>query len=440
MALPLGFLAAGSSPHETSSPSPARSRRGLRRRVVNPKAIGWPECDGRSGEERAIPLTPSAPGAGGPRGHQHLPVLRRGLSTQLVYAKQGKPIHIEGDPEPVNEGTPARKAPPHWAVLSEQRINHVMYRAPHSDHWERRPLDWAMEQVAQRVKQTRDETFVEQLPDGKVINHTLGIGSLGGATLDNEENYLIKKLLGGGLGLVNIENQAHTDTRTSVPSLGTTFGRGAATLATWDLANADCIVVMGSNMAENHPVAFRFVTQAQAKGATVIHMDPRFTRTSALANIHAPIRSGSDIAFLGGVIRYILFEDKWFREFALAYTNIATIIEDGFIDTEDGNGVFSGFQEKSASYVQDSCRYKGQMVPPAIAEHHVPLTDNTEARREEITRRPPPTDETLQHPNCVYQIMRRHFARYTPDGGARHRLLERHVPARVRGNHPQLRP
>jgi len=130
--------------------------------------------------------------------------------AQLVYAKQGKPIHIEGDPRsPVNEGTLCPKgAATLGMLLSEQRINHVMYRAPHSDRWERRPLDWAMEQVAQRVKQTRDETFVEQLPDGKVINHTLGIGSLGGATLDNEENYLIKKLLGGGLGLVNIENQA----------------------------------------------------------------------------------------------------------------------------------------------------------------------------------------------------------------------------------------
>ena len=130
--------------------------------------------------------------------------------AQLVYAKQGKPIQIEGDPRsPVNQGTLCPKgAATLGMLLSEQRINHVMYRAPHSDRWERRPLAWAMEQVAQRLKQTRDETFVEQLPDGKVINHTLGIGSLGGATLDNEENYLIKKLLGGGLGLVNIENQA----------------------------------------------------------------------------------------------------------------------------------------------------------------------------------------------------------------------------------------
>ncbi len=130
--------------------------------------------------------------------------------AQLVYARNGKPIHIEGDPRsPVNNGTLCPKgAGTLGMLLSEQRVNHVMYRAPYADRWERRPLDWAMERIAHLVKQTRDETFVERLSDGKVVNHTLGIGSLGGATLDNEENYLIKKLFGGGLGLVNIENQA----------------------------------------------------------------------------------------------------------------------------------------------------------------------------------------------------------------------------------------
>jgi formate dehydrogenase major subunit len=130
--------------------------------------------------------------------------------AQLVYAKDGKPIHIEGDPRsPVNHGTLCPKgAATLGMLLSEERINHVLYRAPYATHWETRPLDWAMERVAQRVKETRDETFVEHLPDGRKVNHTLGIGSLGGATLDNEENYLIKKLFGGGLGLVNIENQA----------------------------------------------------------------------------------------------------------------------------------------------------------------------------------------------------------------------------------------
>ena len=130
--------------------------------------------------------------------------------SQLVYAKNGKPIHIEGDPRsPVNQGTLCPKGAGMLGVLlSPQRINKVLYRAPHATEWEERPLDWAMERVAQLTKQARDETFVERLLDGKVVNHTLGIGSLGGATLDNEENYLIKKLFNGGLGMVTIENQA----------------------------------------------------------------------------------------------------------------------------------------------------------------------------------------------------------------------------------------
>lgn len=130
--------------------------------------------------------------------------------AQLIYAKDGKPIHIEGDPRsPVNKGTLCPKGGSTLGMLlSPSRINTVKYRAPYSDHWEDKPLDWAMERIAQLTKQARDETFVETLPDGRVVNHTLGIGSLGGATLDNEENYLIKKLFGGGLGISSIENQA----------------------------------------------------------------------------------------------------------------------------------------------------------------------------------------------------------------------------------------
>jgi formate dehydrogenase major subunit len=130
--------------------------------------------------------------------------------SQLIYAKNGKPLHIEGDPRsPVNQGTLCPKGASTLGVLlSPLRINKVLYRAPYGTEWEERPLDWAMERIAQLTKQTRDDSFVEQLPDGRTVNHSLGIGSLGGATLDNEENYLIKKLFGGGLGLINIENQA----------------------------------------------------------------------------------------------------------------------------------------------------------------------------------------------------------------------------------------
>src|SRR5690348_1458208 len=115
--------------------------------------------------------------------------------AQLVYAKDGKPIHIEGDPRsPVNQGTLCPKGGATFGLLtSPARINTVLYRAPYATEWQEKPLEWAMDRIAERTKQTRDETFVEALPDGTPINHTLGIASLGGATLDNEENYLIKK-------------------------------------------------------------------------------------------------------------------------------------------------------------------------------------------------------------------------------------------------------
>ena len=128
----------------------------------------------------------------------------------LIYAKDGRPIHVEGDPKsPINRGTLCPKGAATFGLLtSEQRFAKVLYRAPHGERWEEKPLGWAMMRIAELTKRTRDETFVERLPDGKVVNHTLAIGSLGGATLDNEENYLIKKLFGAGLGMVWIENQA----------------------------------------------------------------------------------------------------------------------------------------------------------------------------------------------------------------------------------------
>src|SRR5690348_123908 len=100
---------------------------------------------------------------------------------------------------------------------------------------------------------------------------------------------------------------------------------------------------MGSNMAENHPVGFQWVVEAKRRGAKVFHVDPRFTRTSALADRHIPLRAGSDIAFLGGVVNYILEHERYFKEYVVAYTNAATIVGEDFRDTEELGGVFSGF-------------------------------------------------------------------------------------------------
>ena len=105
------------------------------------------------------------------------------------------------------------------------------------------------------------------------------------------------------------------------------------------MANADCIVIQGSNMAEAHPVGFQWVMEAKRRGATIIHVDPRFTRTSALADLHVPIRAGSDIAFLGGLINHVLTTDSYFHEYVRAYTNASTIIGEEFLDTEDLAGL-----------------------------------------------------------------------------------------------------
>ncbi len=141
--------------------------------------------------------------------HSVCPYCAVGCSLN-VYVKDGCVIDIEGDPtSPINHGTLCPKGSATFQyTVNPSRLTHVLYRASYSDHWEVKPLDWAMEQIAQRVKHTRDETFVERLPDGREVNHTLGMASLGGATLDVEENYLIKKLFNGGLGIVSIENQA----------------------------------------------------------------------------------------------------------------------------------------------------------------------------------------------------------------------------------------
>src|SRR5215472_11408847 len=128
---------------------------------------------------------------------------------------------------------------------------------------------------------------------------------------------------------------------------------------------------MGSDMAECHPVAFRWAMKAKQNGAKLIHIDPRFTRTSAVADIYVPIRAGSDIVFLGGLINWIIQNNKYFAEYVLNYTNAATIINQDFRDTEDLDGLFSGYNPDSRTYSNATWQYdrsasaaNGQAPPP----------------------------------------------------------------------------
>src|SRR4029450_12324798 len=146
----------------------------------------------------------------------------------------------------------------------------------------------------------------------------------------------------------------------ALPVLGHSFGRGGATTAQQDLANADCILIEGSSMAEAHPVGFRWVMKAKERGATIIHVGRRFSGTSALADIWVPIRAGSDIAFLGGLVRHVLEHDLFFREYVVHYTNASCILREEFRDPEDtGDAYFSGWDQEKRAYETESWLYEG---------------------------------------------------------------------------------
>jgi formate dehydrogenase major subunit len=146
-----------------------------------------------------------------------------------------------------------------------------------------------------------------------------------------------------------------------VPGLGITYGRGGATTNLQDLQNADCIVIEGSNMAECHPVGFRHPMIAREKGATLIHVDPRFTRTSAMCDIYAPVRAGTDIAFLGGLINYVIENERYFKEYVKHYTNAACLVTEEFEDV-GATGLFSGWDEEQHLYDPRSWRYEGHPI------------------------------------------------------------------------------
>ena len=155
-----------------------------------------------------------------------------------------------------------------------------------------------------------------------------------------------------------------------------------------DIQNSDCILIMGSNAAENHPISFKWVTKAQKRGATLIHVDPRFTRTSSKANIYAGIRSGSDIAVLGGMIKYILDNDLIFKDYVVDYTNASFIVGDDYKFTD---GVFAGYDPVTRSY--DKSKWAFAMDKDGN----------------------PRKDPTLANPRCVYQLLKGHYERYDLD-------------------------
>jgi formate dehydrogenase major subunit len=309
----------------------------------------------------------------------------------VAHVRDGKLVHMEGDADhAVNQGALCSKGaamlPTHE---SPQRVTAPLYRAPGASEWQTISWDEALDKLAQKLKAARDASFAatEKVGDAEVpVNRTEAIGLLGGAQNTNEECYLFNKL-GRLLGTNYVEHQARLCHGPSVPSLGATFGRGAMTNHWSDLQNAKVFLIEGSNAAENHAMSMRWIQKAKDQGAIVIHVDPRFNRTSSVADIYARIRPGTDIAFLGAVINHVLTRKLYDDAYVKLHTNALLLTRDEF-DFQDG--FFSGYDQEKRKYDTASWDYR---------------LDKD---------RKPVKAQGLEEPGTVFSRLKGHFARYTP--------------------------
>ena len=308
----------------------------------------------------------------------------------IVHAKDGKIINIEGDPDfPISGGGLCAKGASLKSLHSSpNRLTVPLYRAPGSDKWEEKDWDWMMERIAQRIKEQRDKDFKEKNAEGLTVNRLESVFHLGSSQVTNEEAAVLHQMI-RAFGMVHFDHQARICHSPSVPALAECFGRGAMTNHYNDIKNADAILIMGSNAAEHHPMSFKWCLEAKhSNGAVIMHVDPKFSRTSARSDIHVPIRSGTDIAFLGGMIRYILENKRFFAEYVNEYTNASFLVGEKY---SFKNGMFSGFDEKKGKYDKSFWAF--------------------EKDEKGMVKR----DKTLKHPRCVINVMRDHYDRYTLD-------------------------
>ncbi|MFE8118224.1 formate dehydrogenase-N subunit alpha [Brenneria goodwinii] len=307
-------------------------------------------------------------------------------------AKNAKPsiFHIEGDPDhPVSRGSLCPKGAGLIDYIhSDQRLKYPEYRAPGSDKWQRISWSEAFDRIARLMKTDRDANFVEKNSAGVTVNRWLTTGMLCSSAASNETGMLDQRFT-RALGMLGIDTQARLCHAPSVSALAPTFGRGAMTNNWVDIKNANVVIVMGGNPAEAHPVGFKWVIEAKIKnGAKLIVVDPRFNRTASVADLYAPIRAGSDIAFLLGVIQSLLSNNKVQMEYVMSYTNASLLVREDYT-FEDG--IFSGYDPQGRKYERASWQYD--------------LDENGFAKR----------DVTLSHPRCVWNQLKQHVSRYTPD-------------------------
>ena len=303
----------------------------------------------------------------------------------LCSVRDGELINLEGDPDhPINEGGLCPKGATMFQlrnvvdpetgeiIKNPDRVTKPLVRRPGAKDWEDISWEQAVEEIARKVKDTRDETFIETNEDGLTVNYTPAMASLGGSQENSEEEYLILKMM-RSLGIVAVDNQARVCHSSTVVGLAPTFGRGSMTSHWSDMANADYILHCGSNSCESHPTSSLHLHRAHDRGAKWIVVDPRYTRTAEQADIYCPIRSGTDIAFYGGMYKYIIDNliepglaeytatgknsDIYNFEYLINYTNASYLLDPAFgFDEETGH--FTGWDEESKSYDNHTWHYQ----------------------------------------------------------------------------------
>lgn len=313
---------------------------------------------------------------------------------QIGYVKDGKLIQLEGAVDsPVNRGGLCPKGLGYQVVPnSDQRPTKPLYRAPYSDKWEEISWEEAIDKAARAMKRARDEGWKEtETIHGETVkvNRTDALGLLGGSQINNEEIYQLVKIA-RAMGMSYIDNQTRVCHSSTPPALSGAFGRGAMTNHFGCFHDAKLVWIEGSNMAECHPLGIKNVMEAKKKGAVIVNVDIRYTRTSKIADHFFQVRPGTDIAFLGAIINYIIQNKLYDEAYVRKNTNAAHILRDDF---KFDDGIFSGYDEQKRKYNTASWGY-------ALGPDGKPMKA---------------TD--LEAPNTVFSRLKEHFSQYTLEKG-----------------------
>lgn len=329
------------------------------------------------------------------------------IGDGAINAKK-KIFHIEGDPDhPVSRGSLCPKgASLIDFVNSPNRVFYPQVREAGADKWKNISWDEALDRIARLIKDERDANLKEKNTEGITINRLESVGMLCASASSNETGILTQKFM-RSLGLVGTDSQARVCHGPTVSALAATFGRGAMTNTWTDIQNADFILVMGGNAAEAHPVGFKWVIEAKKqKGTKLIVCDPRFNRTASVADHYLPIRSGTDIAFLGAVINWLIKNNKVQWDYVKNYTNASFVVAEGFGFNE---GLFSGH----ANYTPKDGDIAPMAAPAGAKGGAVYNNDSWTYELDEQGNAK--IDPSLQNPRCVWQMMKNHYAQYTPE-------------------------